>query len=88
MSAAHSSDAIKNLPQLLNDLDGTSSCMALLFNDVNKGTGTSCAGGELTRTMGTDPEMIVHAEAEVLEDEHAASGTCQHFRKLSIKFAS
>ena len=61
VSAIHSGDAAKNLRKLLSDLDGTSSCMALLFDNVHTTTGSSSASpsarGQPTSAMMTDLEM-------------------------------
>ena len=72
MSVAHSDGAAKNLPQLLKDLDSTSACMALLFKDKSKVTGSSCARREPTSTVVTD--MLIHdsVEVDVLEDQLVA----------------
>ena len=58
MSAAHSDNVDKNVQELLSDLDGTTSCMALLVDDVGKSTGSSGNRGQPTNTMVTDCEMI------------------------------
>ena len=76
MSAIHSGDAAKNLQKLLSDLDGTSSCMVLLFDNVCTSTGSSSASasarGQPTRTMMTDLEMaddaILTETMEVVAD--------------------
>ena len=80
VSAIHSGDAAKNLRKLLSDLDGTSSCMALLFDNVHTTTGSSsaspCARGQPTSTMMTDLEMADDANlTEMLEVVAQGSGT-------------
>ena len=47
VSAIHSDDAAKNLQKLLSDLDGTISCMALLFDNVHMATGSSGASANV-----------------------------------------
>ena len=61
VSAIHSDNTAKSLQKLLSDLDGTSSCMALLFDNVHMATGSSSASASAreqpTSTMMTDLEM-------------------------------
>ena len=86
VSAIHSGNAAKNLQKLLSHLDGTSSCMALLFDNVHTTTGSSSASpsarGQPTSTMMTDLEMADDAflteTLEVVADvqaEDQRSGT-------------
>lgn len=72
MSVAHSDDAAKNLPQLLKELDSTSTCVVLLFKDESKATGSSCARREPTSTVVTDMLMHDSVEMDVLEDQQVA----------------
>ena len=79
VSAIHSGDAAKNLRKLLSDLDGTSSCMALLFDNAHTTTGSSsaspCARGQPTSTMMTDLEMADDANlTETMEVVAQGSG--------------